>query len=47
MTLWCVFWGPDLVSIHLTEKGAHEKLEAYLEKHKYASVFIDEWDAEI
>ena len=47
MTLWGVFWGSDLLSIHLTEKGAYEKLEVYLEKHKYSTIFVEELEAEI
>ena len=44
MTVWCVFWGEDLISIHLTEKSAYEGLLAQLEKYPYSSIFVEEWE---
>jgi hypothetical protein len=45
MTVWCVFWGADLLSIHLTEKGAYEELEVQLGKNGYSSIFVEQWEA--
>jgi hypothetical protein len=45
MTVWCVFSDEDLLSIHLTEKGAYEELEVQREKYKYSTVFVEKWEA--
>lgn len=47
MNVWCVFCDYDLLSIHMTEKGAYEELVVQLEKYKYRSIFVEKWDVKI